>query len=44
MESDVHPIGLSGVNLIFKYEDDTNLSFPENIDVGLKEKYEHIEH
>jgi hypothetical protein len=35
---------LSGVNLIFKYADDTNLLVPENTDVDLKEEYEHIKH
>jgi hypothetical protein len=42
MESDLHSV--SGINLILKYVDNTNLLVPENIDVDLKGEYNHIKH
>lgn len=30
---------MSGINLIFKYADDTNLLVPENTDVDLKDEH-----
>jgi len=40
MESDLHP--KSSKNMLFNYADDATLIVPENTDVSVTEKFEHI--